>query len=296
MLHLPSNVLLVVFACICYQADQVEVLIGQLYSDRAEKREQASAQLQKLGRQALPALERLAKSSDPDLVARASQILRAIQCDLAGESFARIEKRLLSAKSLRIDFSDEFVVAGRAQSIRTDTSGSIIMKADNKLLIREDITLEGSKTSNLLVSDGSQMSGSYGGDSSKVQKVPLYINKFLATVLLRERLQTVSLNALLLFDNPDYGKEMSAKDYPLTFLHESTDETGSVITYTYKISTLSPHSVEARLWYDPKTLSLLKRTIKVRVGTEQSTHTEIFKKVSVNEELSDSLFTIAERK
>jgi hypothetical protein len=60
-------------------ADRIAQLVGQLGAEDFQTREQASEELRKLGRSALPALKEAAKSEDPEVQQRAQAIIARIE-------------------------------------------------------------------------------------------------------------------------------------------------------------------------------------------------------------------------
>ena len=78
--------------------DLIRILVGRLRSDRIEEREQASRELQKLGKAALTAVEPLVSDPDPEVARRAKLIVNA-------QARLRLEETLTRAKTVRIWFS-----------------------------------------------------------------------------------------------------------------------------------------------------------------------------------------------
>src|SRR5215471_3438552 len=61
------------------QSDPVRELIDRMRSDAPQERNRAYAQLQRLGKAAVPALQRVAKDQDADLVVRARLLLKTFE-------------------------------------------------------------------------------------------------------------------------------------------------------------------------------------------------------------------------
>lgn len=82
------------------QEDEAEVakgrqLVQQLFSPQFEEREAASAQLVGLGASALPALREATRLEDPEVVARATEILEQLYQTTEGAAQVRVDQELM---------------------------------------------------------------------------------------------------------------------------------------------------------------------------------------------------------
>src|SRR5579863_634019 len=69
---------LLLAAILLFQGTPAEQLIQDLRSDNSELRERARKELRKLGKVAIPVLEKAAKDADPDLSRSSQEILKEI--------------------------------------------------------------------------------------------------------------------------------------------------------------------------------------------------------------------------
>jgi HEAT repeat protein len=80
-------------------AKDIKRWIDQLGSERFKDREQATHQLSKLGKSALPSLKEATKSPDPEVRSRAQQLVEQIAPPAVPSMDPHLEQRIPAAKS-----------------------------------------------------------------------------------------------------------------------------------------------------------------------------------------------------
>ncbi len=101
-------------------------------SDRIEVGNVADAELRKVGKDALPAIDAALKGADPDLALRLRKIATTLRLPDAAEALHRIEQVLLDASTVRIDFHQECRTLGRSNDVRTGSTGSQSSRAKTR--------------------------------------------------------------------------------------------------------------------------------------------------------------------
>jgi vacuolar-type H+-ATPase subunit H len=76
------------------ESEEMKRSIDQLGSDRFKDREQATQELSKLGKSALPSLKEAAKSRDPEVRRRAQQLIERMEAPPVRSIGPRLEQRL----------------------------------------------------------------------------------------------------------------------------------------------------------------------------------------------------------
>lgn len=207
----------------------------------------------------------------------------------ARETLERIEAIYLTARTLRIQFAIE--------STGASASGLILLKDENKAHVKMSAVLKGKAADLRLVSDGlkTQMKGLNAGD---LKKAPHEVDtrRFLKRDLTRYLVLLGALPSTTLETNTPVSALEQASGTPFgdlkisDFRFEASGDGMKSIAYTLDLG----GSLEIRLWYEPKTYKLLKRTTTAKARSGQAVSTEVYEECTLNGEIEDARFRLYE--
>jgi outer membrane lipoprotein-sorting protein len=279
------------------QEQTVPQLLERLGSEKIEEREDAARRLLGLGKTALPELEKAAREGGPDISRRAKAIVKLINPATSLEAFENIEEALLKARSLRIAFKGETLMQSDEgdPERKTTFSGVLLLKEGDKALYSSVREVPGGKRlDTFLVSDGSKMSGSReGGQNSET---PSGLKRALTLALSRMGPCSAAgaVAAALGHLNPlDPGETMESALVVGDFGPLETDGDAKVIEFRFKGVKFGT-SGKVRLWYDPKTYAVRKRTLFV--ASRKTTITDVFDEYVLNPDLPDDRFKLPQER
>jgi len=279
------------------QSDPIKdtrALIEKLGSTTIEEREEAAQKLVELGKPVLPLLENALSHKDSEIAGRARKVIERIRDRFAKDELVRLEEAIAKASSLQIAFRStmelridegdpaKFRGSGRVwlkgKKIRADVQcglGRMEKKVDLRS-IGEDLRIKGDE-----------------GDW-EVRPFPTKGEEHFALALTR-------IGPLLLLawgegkfeDAHSIGSVSECRRLP-------ADEIGERLAYTVEAERVNDKPFEVVLWYDPKTLSLRKRTWKTKLSAPNIAScvvsaTEIYDEFTVNADIPDEKFKLPER-
>jgi len=261
---------------------RVQELIEQMRSDRIEVRNAADAELRKLGKEALPAIDAILKDADPDVALRLRKIATTLRLPPADEVLRRVEQVFLDASAVRIDFHQECRTMGKTIDVRTESTGSLFFARKDKA--RLYVAPEKGREY-LLVSDGS---------SVRVRDRTAIVSTEGLTGRLARSVARVGITfygPISPWNQVNDADEASPDPAirPLDPALEAGDDGSATLTYTLKTQFRHP-GLKVRLTFDPKTFLVKKRTMTLAHPQAEITIVEVYDRVEIDPELPEHTF------
>jgi outer membrane lipoprotein-sorting protein len=199
-----------------------------------------------------------------------------LQQETAEETFKRFEQTLVQAKSLRLRYRLDLAVGNQSVT----GTGIVLLKDGNKARI----TLTGAKGNPWAVSDGTKVTvdARQAIMDGATFDTPKELNIRVATKMVRWGM----------LDLPDFPRRIKVYDVdPKEKLKVSDfkfgDKDGDLQTLTYVVQEGNGQA-DLKLWVDPKSLALKKRTLSV--AKMNATATETYEEFTLNGEIPDEMF------
>ena len=202
--------------------------------------------------------------------------LALLQQESAEETFKRLEQSVQKAKSLTLKYRLDLTQGGQTAT----ATGVLFLKEGNKL----KVTIVGAKGNPWTVSDGTKMKVD---DRQAVLDgaewdTPKDLNAKMTTAFVRRGL----------LDLPDFPGRLRRYDIdPKEKIKVSDfkfgDKDGDLQTLTYVVQEGNGQA-DLKLWFDPKSLALKKRTLSV--ARMNAIVTETYEEFTVNGEIPDEIF------
>lgn len=246
-----SGILLwILFAAQDDPSKQARELIEKLRSPKVEERVEAEKKLRELGKSAEAELEKATHDKDPEVAGRARSLL--VEKTPEG-TLKRIEESLVKSKTARLKFRLWAEKGGKL-----DWAG----KSDETLLLKE-----GNRASYAgHLCDGRKLLGP--GWESK-EDAPKNFRDGLALLISRVGMTPTIYYAFQLLDTG--GLAEAFQETVRTCKVEAVqfgegDGDAGTLHYGVSFPGHSKKTMSVRLWYDPKTLKVLKRSVEVPGG------------------------------
>lgn len=276
------GVKLLLASVLLLQDPTVEQLVQKLGSENIDERETATRKLAALGTQALPALEEAARSGDLELSRRAGEILKPIRARMAKERFDALEARIRKASSLKTRLRFRLEVRERDD---VDQGDAEFLVKSPKMAFGDLKRTTGKETEHrALISDGKTLSSRRNEGHWNQRSAPAELGEKLATALARGGLVYwwLSTDAFVVRD-PRVG-------YALSDFRPGESE-GEVSSVLYRLTNTEANvTLEAKLWYEPKTAKLIKRTWEGELLGEHWKCTETYEEFALEPDLPDDKF------
>jgi outer membrane lipoprotein-sorting protein len=222
-----------------------------------------------------------------------------MQDKTAEEALKKIEENILKAKTLSVSFSlPPEKKDGPLQS------GTIWIKGESKWRLELDMVDGDKETHRLLqIVDGSRFQNFADGTSrDKPKPVPAgFSNRDQTAALVRIGWGATFGLLFLLGDSADHPKEVHFERQLIVSDLTSEQAQGEVSIVSYTVSLVLEKNAPAkwttrmRLYYDLKSLTPLKREFTMNSGDEKLS-TEIYKGWSIDKDIPDEKFKLAEEK
>jgi outer membrane lipoprotein-sorting protein len=204
---------------------------------------------------------------------------------LAEDALKKIEEAVRKAKSLKIKIVAKDSVAPTSEIAPCDYQGSVLLKDGNRVRLEFDMQVNGKNLHQLVVCDGSTVR--YGEETLQATgRVRDAVATFISRVgFFHDRgiiTQYLGLDASGNCANPE-------KAFQLSNLKVGRDD-GTAKTLTYELYDATKKVGDVRLWYDPKTHYVVKRTIVKAAPGGGGILTETYSEFSLDPDLSDNEF------
>jgi tetratricopeptide (TPR) repeat protein len=215
--------------------------------------------------------------------------------ETAEDVFDQIEERVHLAKSVTIKFTYETRKQNEKKPF-IEASGTILVRHDNKVFAVERFIHDGEVIEKKQISDGIQ-NAFWVGERRETKKTlknetVKALNGILRLGYIQSQLFKINLIPLDPHSDPDLGDFDPKPFIRLEKFNFGEEEAGAkTIMYRYK----DEPNILFKIWYDPKTLTLLKRTMQFP-GADGGISIEKYSEFALDAALPDERFTIPEEK
>jgi outer membrane lipoprotein-sorting protein len=208
----------------------------------------------------------------------------------AEETFKKIEDTVHNAKTVRVKFAFE-ARKKEADKPTIVAEGTVLLKQGNKVFATESFLIDGKKVDKKQISDGSKMAF-WVNDRREDKVTPKNEGaKFLNGVLRAGYVQAqlIKVNFIPLDPKSDPGDLDPRELFILLsdFAFGVDDKEAKTMTYKFK----DYEGVQGKIWYDPKTWKLLKRTIEYS-GSDAGLAVETYPEFTLNADIPDETFKL----
>jgi outer membrane lipoprotein-sorting protein len=217
-----------------------------------------------------------------------------LQDKTAEETFKKIEDTVAAAKTLSLKFDVKLVkAAGVEESV---LRGTILLKKGDRMSLDSAVIKGGAQKEMLFVSDGSKLSARADGRIRGTKETPKDLNAHLAAFLTRAGV----LHFIGAITPAFFGEGLNLERAPSVTEIKTGEDEGNLKTLSYKtvITPLvaPPATLDVRLWYEPKSLRLAKRTMRYRSETDPLTFNETYEEFAIDADIPDEKFKLPEEK
>jgi outer membrane lipoprotein-sorting protein len=170
---------------------------------------------------------------------------------------------------------------------------SLLLKDDNKVRVELTMRMGGRERRGNIISDGSKLRIRF--DSGDTQETPAATRVLWNRMLVRTGLM---VGTFLFQDSVGNGKTVDPKDFlPVSDVKKGDDD-GTAKTLTFTVTLGGNDTAEVRLWYDPITFRIQKRTVlaKSKGKPDQGSISETYEDFTLNAEIPDEKFKLPEEK
>ncbi len=217
-----------------------------------------------------------------------------MQDKTAEETFKKIEESILKAKTLTVKYRMLYKNAG-------DTAGFLILAQGNKVFSR-DAWFE--TNGHVMVSgcscDGKQIAARNNAYSEwETHQTAPDLGEEVRIELARDGIWGAVTHPLFIVRNGFGAEDGKVKKSLVTSDFRSEPGEGKDASLSYSIAeTHLNHSGRIRLWYDPRTLALIKRELRMRFGgsDHDDLFAEIYDEFTLNANIPDEKFKLPEEK
>lgn len=222
-----------------------------------------------------------------------SNLAQDKKAESAEETFKKIGETVQKAKSVRVTF--EWDGASRAEAGgKVEAVGMVLLKEGNRANLLATVTEKGQPSELRIISDGSTVKTRLGARRMLECPVPKNLETGLKMSLHRlGAMQAVLIaHKICMLDVDDQEEALDMSKKPRLFDFKNGPDDGESRTMTYRVSPDGPDTTaEIKLWYDPETFRLVKRTITLKKPSE-SVFTESYKDWSLDGGLENDEFTL----
>jgi outer membrane lipoprotein-sorting protein len=216
-----------------------------------------------------------------------------VQGESAEETFKKIEASIEKAKTISIAFTVDGKGAKEGPDRELKAKGTFLLKEGGIFNCSVKLMRQGQEEETTLVFDGTRTSVRRDQGDPMLSDVPKAHRGSAITLLAR-------LGAFMSGLMPrgaggpeeDIKKVLEVKD----FKAGEDDNEAKTLLFTAQINVpggARTPAFDCRLWYDPKTFKLFKRTITIRQGTDvEGTMTESYTEYVINAPIPDEKFKV----
>ena|SRR5436190_164377 len=210
--------------------------------------------------------------------------------DLSAEQIlGRIEKKISDAATIRADYSIEGIPFSKDARTLASATGTIEVKKGGKLRVLGETRLGKDSMETGTVSDGKRYQGWSGNAGSAPKPTPKSMD-----ACSRAWFSTLTLISLSLLGTPDRDKDFR-EIFKVVRLSIGDDDAGlKTLKAEYQATVPGGPVPTLRIWYDPRTLLIVKRTLSSSKGEVQIEITETFRNIQLDVNLPDDLFLVQE--
>ncbi|MCE9583120.1 MAG: hypothetical protein K8T20_11570 [Planctomycetes bacterium] len=268
--------------------DRFDRVVKKLRSDDAAARDEGSAELEAIAKEAPDLVKPLAEDKDPEVKGRALAVLKRLESAAVEAFLKKVEERYATAKTLQY----KCVVGLGAQPENWRERRTLATKAGNLLRIDGLVTGDFSELRTIVVCDATNLEMFHNGR----EMPPCYIDVANVDCMVRAWMVRVGLEEALYCD---YRGELlkSSETYVVEDLKFAADEkvgdqVAKVLTYTVKVNGRNK-SWKQKLWIDAETEVLLKRE---GTSSDGQRVTESYSDTKFDEEIPDERFELPKKK
>jgi len=207
----------------------------------------------------------------------------------AEETLMKLDQSLESAKSLSLDFRTETRIQFDDHEEKTSLSGKILVKDGNRARMELKRMRSGEEMSTVHVSNGSRVADSRAEETVVAPKH--YVRNFVIAALSRTGITEAYLTTFSASRPEDYDVRMK---FVLSKVRTESDE-GDLKSLSYTMA-FGEHESFVHLWYDPKSLLPVKRTLIAKVSKATLTTTEVYENYAANASIPDDKFVLPAEK
>jgi outer membrane lipoprotein-sorting protein len=211
----------------------------------------------------------------------------------AEQTFKKIEDIVSKAKSTRVQYVWEGASTAD-QGGKVEATGTVLIKEGNRTSLTATIIEHDHSSELKIVSDGNTVKTRLGPRRILECVVPRNLEEGLKLALHRlGAMQAVLIaHKVCMLDEEEQEEALKlGKKPPISDFREGPDD-GESKTILYKITPEGSESpAEVKLWYAPKNLRLVKRTITIKKPSE-SIFTEVYKEWTLDPELENEEFKL----
>jgi outer membrane lipoprotein-sorting protein len=220
--------------------------------------------------------------------------LLLMQDKTAEETFKKIEETVVAAKTLTSTFDVKLVKeTGGEESV---FKGTVLFKSGNRMRCDAAMFRGGSQKQMMFVSDGSKVGALLDGRNSQPKETSKDFNAALTLLFTRAGVFHFIGGITPLF----FGDGLNLEKAPSVAEFKTGEDDGNMKTLHYKtiITPLvaPPATLDVRLWYEPKSLRIVKRTVSYRSETVSRLFNEIYEEFTLNADIPDEKFKLPEEK
>ncbi len=201
-----------------------------------------------------------------------------------------LERRYEKANAVLVEFVLQDSEVGANQKPLLEVRGTLTTKQPNRIALKAQAVQEGKRVNFELISDGVDASSSVDAEVD-LKKVPKGFSEVVSTTLVRlGATGLIQLNQRLLSEG---GEQMSdVRKWLVVSAIENQVENDGAAVISYKITFAEEgRTFDVKLWYSPKTKTLLKRVLLVKKGEEaEGTFTETYLRCALNAEVGNETF------
>jgi hypothetical protein len=202
-------------------------------------------------------------------------LLSVLLLQSADETFKRIEESLDRAKSVEVVFKGEVAAAGGGKEEKLAYSGAV-RSLGEKMSLTFKMARDGREHEIKTVVDGATMRV-IDGPRVQEKEAPKNFRANLNVMIGRS-----GMYLAMMMGRPPLKPGEKEPD-PKGLFRVSEVKIAEEGVLTYRMNLDGPTEVvDAKIWYDPKTFKLLKRTIGVKVGNETLSLTELYEGYTLN--------------
>lgn len=216
-----------------------------------------------------------------------------LQDKSAEDTLKAIEESIGKAKTVGLKFKVEVTPKGEGEDKKSDAEGSVLVKEGNKVLIAMKGRQAGKEMEVLVVSDGSKLRIAFR-DQGEPKDTPQNFKDWVSVSIARVGgAGTFGMVGLLGGGDkrppPDLRELLQLSEVA----HGEND--GNARTLTYRVTYADANQTfDVRLWYEPKSLKLLKRTLAVKSRASQTDVVETYDDYVLGADIPDEKFKLGE--